>query len=104
MVLDELGEVGERATLAAAEVPSKEGIMVQDALMRVCVGVKGIKSIDKTALEGVAFKRVNVAMPAAAKKLKQVGSFMSTSIFQHRALWQDAVDAVQTGTLVSSGR
>jgi len=44
-----------------------EGLMVPDALMRVLVGLKGMKSMYKTALDGAASKRIAVAMPAAPK-------------------------------------
>ena len=44
-----------------------EGLMVPEALMRVFVGLKGMKSRYKTALDGVASKRIAVAMPATPK-------------------------------------
>ena len=50
-------------------VASKEGLMVPDALMRVCdeLAGEGIKSIYKTALDGAASKRTVAAMPATPK-------------------------------------
>jgi hypothetical protein len=49
------------------ELPSKEGLMVPDAWIRVCVGLKGIKSINRRAFEGAASKRIAAAMPATPK-------------------------------------
>ena len=43
-------------------VPSKEGVREPDAWMRVDVGLKGIKSIYKTALDGAASNRVAIAI------------------------------------------
>jgi hypothetical protein len=42
--------------------------MVPDALIRDCVGFKGIKSINKLALDGAASKRIAVAIPATPNK------------------------------------
>jgi hypothetical protein len=64
-VLPPLGAVD---TAPAEEVPSKDGLMVPDALIRVCVGFKGIKSINKLALDGAASKRIAVAIPATPNK------------------------------------
>ena len=49
----------------AVGVPSKEGVREPDAWMRVDVGLKGIKSIYKTALDGAASNRVAIAIAAA---------------------------------------
>ncbi len=68
MIPDVLVEDGSVANGdGALEEPSKEGLRVPDAWMRVDVGLKGIKSINKTALDGVASKRIAVAMPATPK-------------------------------------
>jgi hypothetical protein len=64
LILEELGGVGARAIEPELEVPSKEGLMVPDAWIRVCVGLKGIKSINKTAFDGAASNKVAVAIPA----------------------------------------
>ena len=50
-------------------MPSKEGLMVPDAWVRVCVGLKGIKSINKIAFDGAASNKVAVAMPATPNDL-----------------------------------
>ncbi len=52
---------------AVVVVLSKDGLMVPDAWMRVRVELMGIKSIYKTALDGVASNRIAVAMPATPK-------------------------------------
>ena len=54
------------------EVPSREGLRVPEAWMRVDVGLKGIKSIYRIALDGAASKRVDVAMPATASNFDLV--------------------------------
>ncbi len=54
-------------TAPAAKVPSKVGLMVPDAWMRVDVGLKGIKSIYIIALGCAASKRIAVVMPATPK-------------------------------------
>ena len=54
------------------EVPSREGLRVPEAWMRVDVGLKGIKSIYRIALDGAASKRVAVAMPANPNNLKLI--------------------------------
>ena len=56
----------------ALEEPSKEGLRVPDAWMRVDVGLKGIKSINKTAFDGAASKKVAVAMPATPNDLTMI--------------------------------
>ena len=53
----------------ALVVPSKKGLRVPEAWMRVDVGLKGIKSIYKTALDGAASNRVAAAMPAIPNNL-----------------------------------
>ena len=50
-------------------VPSKEGVREPDAWMRVDVGLKGIKSIYKTALDGPASNRVANAIAVAPQIL-----------------------------------
>jgi hypothetical protein len=50
-------------------VPSKEGVREPDAWMRVDVGLKGIKSIYKTALDGAASNRVATAIAVAPQIL-----------------------------------
>jgi hypothetical protein len=52
--------------------PSEEGVRLPDALIRVRVGLKGIKSINKIALDGAASIRTAVAIPATPKS-KKVG-------------------------------
>ena len=54
------------------EVPSREGLRVPEAWMRVDVGPKGIKSIYRIALDGAASNRVDVAMPATASNFDLV--------------------------------
>ena len=54
------------------EVPSREGLRVPEAWMRVDVGLKGIKSIYRIALDGAASNRVDVAMPATASNFDLV--------------------------------
>ena len=54
------------------ELPSKEGLMVPDAWIRVCVGLKGIKSIYKTALDGEASNRVAKAIAVAPQISKVI--------------------------------
>ena len=54
------------------ELPSKEGLMVPDAWIRVCVGLKGIKSIYKTALDGAASNRVANAIAVAPQNLELI--------------------------------
>jgi hypothetical protein len=49
------------------EVPSREGLRVPEAWMRVDDGLKGIKSIYTRAFDGAASKRIAVAMPATPK-------------------------------------
>jgi hypothetical protein len=58
-------------------VPSEEGLRLPDALMRVDVGLKGIKSIYIRALDGAASKRIAVAMPATPKS-EYVNFMLST--------------------------
>jgi hypothetical protein len=73
LILEELGGFGARAIEPELEgVPSKEGLMVPDAWIRVCVGLKGIKSINKTAFDGAASKKVAVAMPATPNDLTMI--------------------------------
>ena len=59
-------------TAPEAEVPSKVLSRLPDAWIRVCVGLKGIKSIYKIALDGAASNKVAVAMPATASNFKPV--------------------------------
>lgn len=47
-----------RGLSPATEVPSKVLSRLPEALICVCVGLKGIKSICKTALDGAASNRV----------------------------------------------
>jgi hypothetical protein len=54
------------------EVPSKKGLRVPDAWIRVWVGLRGIKSIIKLALDGEASNRVAVAMPTNPNNLKLI--------------------------------
>ena len=61
--------------------PSEEGLRLPDALMRVDVGLKGIKSIYKIALEGAASIRTAVAIPATPKS-KKVGFRLRNYEFQ----------------------
>ena len=73
LIADVLGEpVAVTTGDGEAKVPSKEGLRVPDDWMRVDVGLKGIKSINKTALEGEASNRVAVAMPANPNNFKLV--------------------------------
>jgi hypothetical protein len=66
-VLPPDGAVVTDPTIGAGLVARLNGLMVPDALMRVFVGLKGIKSRYKTALDGVASKRIAVAMLATPK-------------------------------------
>lgn len=85
------------------EVPSKEGLRVPDAWIRVREGLRGIKSIYKTALDGAESNRVAVKMPATASNFELilvkfifVMNFLKlTCIF---LVGLDAVDTLQTGT------
>ena len=70
LIPDVLGETLELEVATGDGEPkaaSKEGLRVPDDWMRVVVGLKGIKSIYKTALDGAASKRIAVAMPATPK-------------------------------------
>jgi hypothetical protein len=86
-----------------AKVPSKDGLRVPDDLMRVDVGLKGIKSIYKTALDGAESNRVAVKMPATASNFELslvkfifVMNFLKLTCMFLVGL--DAVDTLQTGT------
>ena len=71
LIPDELAPDGPEVNnvlLGAIEAASKEGLRVPDARTRVDVGLKGIKSIYRIALDGAASKRIAVAiMPATPK-------------------------------------
>jgi hypothetical protein len=67
LIAEVLPPLGAVDTVPAAKVPSKVGLMVPDAWMRVDVGLKGIKSIYTRAFDGAASKRIAVAMPATPK-------------------------------------
>ena len=68
MIPDVLAPVVEVTTLfVPLGVPSKKGLRVPDALMRVDVGLTGIKSMYRIALDGAASKRIAVVMPATPK-------------------------------------
>ena len=54
------------------EVPSREGLRVPEAWMRVDVGLKGIKSIYKIALDGAASTRATVAIRVAPQSLRLI--------------------------------
>ena len=54
------------------EAASKEGLRVPDARPRVDVGLKGIKSIYKIALDGAASNKVAVAIPATPNIFKLI--------------------------------
>jgi hypothetical protein len=56
----------------ALEAESKEGLRVPDARTRVDVGLKGIKSIYKTALDGEASNRVAKAIAVAPQILEPI--------------------------------
>ena len=56
----------------ALVVPSKKGLRVPEAWMRVDVGLKGIKSIYKIALDGAASTRATVAIRVAPQSLRLI--------------------------------